>query len=423
LALSSAGCFGSRAQATNWEPVRGLDAFVEASVALPINPGTILAAGWVDDVGRGNLLCPTDARFREKFDCTDVILAQGGHADLVSASSNGSLADDRSQIRDATSDGDVILFRSDATNLVSSDFNEMPDLFKWKDGRTLRVNLADNGNEDRGSMGSSGQGPFSCIAWCGFGSLSGNGRMVVFTSWDDTLLENDSNGRPDVFLRDTWENSTMLVSRLGNQSGDDASYIAPFPSASITQDGSIVVFASHATNLGRVIVNSCPGRDSYLHAKTRACPHAYEWIDGDVRPLGLDTIIQDLVRAEYVSITPDGRYAFVYGAFREEDGSDIFRLERGTGVVKRITEDGASRSYPSFSPDGNRLVFSTGLAPTKLFLWDEVDGLRVLFSTNGTIAFPALDPSASRVVAMLDSASLGLKQAEQLWAAELEIER
>jgi Tol biopolymer transport system component len=59
-------------------------------------------------------------------------------------------------------------------------------------------------------------------------------------------VDNDTNGLQDVFLRDLFAGTTLLVSanRAGTGSGSGVSY-----SPAITQDGRFVVFVSTASDL------------------------------------------------------------------------------------------------------------------------------------------------------------------------------
>src|SRR5690349_24424525 len=76
-------------------------------------------------------------------------------------------------------------------------------------------------------------------------SLSGDGRWLAFTSDATNLVEGDTNGKLDVFLRDRQSGRTVLVSvaRDGGPS-DDGSDVA-----AVSDDGRHVAFFSGVTNL------------------------------------------------------------------------------------------------------------------------------------------------------------------------------
>ena len=78
-------------------------------------------------------------------------------------------------------------------------------------------------------------------------AISGDGRLVAFSSPATNLSAADIDPELDVFVRDTVANTTTLVSRAsgaGGAAGDDSSF-----GAAISDDGRVVAFGSHATNL------------------------------------------------------------------------------------------------------------------------------------------------------------------------------
>ncbi len=88
-------------------------------------------------------------------------------------------------------DGRFVVFSSGATNLVEDDTNKAVDVFirDLVAGTTRRISVATYGAETNGS-GSSDRP-----------SLSRDGRYVVFSSFDNSLVETDTNGKADAFLR------------------------------------------------------------------------------------------------------------------------------------------------------------------------------------------------------------------------------
>jgi len=71
----------------------------------------------------------------------------------VSVASDGSPANDRSELADISDDGRFVIFASFASNLVLGDTNEVPDVFLHEraSGETTRVSLGWNGVEANGS--------------------------------------------------------------------------------------------------------------------------------------------------------------------------------------------------------------------------------------------------------------------------------
>lgn len=74
--------------------------------------------------------------------------------------------------------------------------------------------------------------------------ISSTGRYVVFASDATNLVAGDTNGRRDIFLRDTVSKTTRLVSKPKSGGANGNSY-AP----QVSDDGRYVAYLSDATNL------------------------------------------------------------------------------------------------------------------------------------------------------------------------------
>ncbi len=98
-----------------------------------------------------------------------------------------------------SANGRKLLFISDADNLVPGDTNALADLFV-KDLRTGAVS--------RVNVGRSGQASGHTDS----GALSADGKVVVFSSWASNLVPGDTNGLPDIFVRDLGARTTTRVS-------------------------------------------------------------------------------------------------------------------------------------------------------------------------------------------------------------------
>jgi hypothetical protein len=164
-----------------------------------------------------------------------------------------------------TKDGRFVLFSSAASDLATNQFNySCLNLFLHdrQIGTTLLISQTTNGRAgDRRSI---------------FGSCSTNGRFVAFQSAATGLVPNDLNGVEDVFLRDTVGGTTHLISR--STSGGSAS--GPSYDAAISEDGRYVAFISDATNLTSWDTNGIPDvfiRDTVSNLTTCASPGAV-WV-------------------------------------------------------------------------------------------------------------------------------------------------
>ena len=90
-------------------------------------------------------------------------------------------------------------------------------------------------------------------------SVSADGRFVAFWSVATNLVENDTNGRHDVFVHDHKTGETTRVSV--NSDGIEGNSLSREPS--ISNNGRFVTFASSATNL--VSDDSSFTQDIFVH--------------------------------------------------------------------------------------------------------------------------------------------------------------
>jgi WD40 repeat protein len=168
----------------------------------------------------------------------------------VSVRTNGAQANDNCQNPRISGDGNVVVFDSEATNLVAGDRNGFSDVFvhDLATGVTSRVSLTNASGESNGDSYAA--------------TISSDGRYVAFESSATNLVAGDTNGLPDVFVRDRVAGTTERVNldSLGNQA--NGSTFTP----TISRDGRFVVFPSRASNLDP---NDTDGNtDIYLHDRT-----------------------------------------------------------------------------------------------------------------------------------------------------------
>ncbi|ANK91567.1 MULTISPECIES: TolB family protein [Rhizobium] len=158
---------------------------------------------------------------------------QLGMTTRVSVGSEGGQANFGGVEPSISGDGRYVAFRSDSSNLVAGDTNGTSDIFvrDLQLGTTTRVSVYSAGGEANG--------------FCFEPSISADGRYVAFTSEATNLVAGDTNGTPDVFVRDLQLNTTTRVSV--DSAGGEANYSSYEPS--ISADGRYVTFASDATNL------------------------------------------------------------------------------------------------------------------------------------------------------------------------------
>ena len=138
---------------------------------------------------------------------------------------------------DLSADGRYALFESTASDLVPGDTNQAADIFvrDLLSNSTVLVSISTNGGVGNG---------ISCSP-----AITPNGHFVAFVSAANNLVPDDTNGIPDVFVRDLEADTTTLVSvgARGRPPSPHLGYSSESPQ--ITPDGRYVAFYSTATNL------------------------------------------------------------------------------------------------------------------------------------------------------------------------------
>jgi Tol biopolymer transport system component len=165
-----------------------------------------------------------------------------GQTTRVSVSSSGQQGTGTSRNPSISADGRIVAFQSLASNLVPNDTNSAADVFVH-DRMTSTTTLV--------SVDSAGGQGNSTSATP---SVSADGSLIAFASGASNLVAGDTNGETDVFVHDRTSGSTTRES-LGSGGLEGDSYS---DSPSISGDGNIVSFTSHATNLVPGDVNGHP---------------------------------------------------------------------------------------------------------------------------------------------------------------------
>lgn len=78
-------------------------------------------------------------------------------------------------------------------------------------------------------------------------AISANGRFVLFESWANNLVANDTNETGDLFLKDLQTGKLIRVNT--SSTGAEAEGESNYMSTSVSADGRYVVFTSNASNL------------------------------------------------------------------------------------------------------------------------------------------------------------------------------
>jgi hypothetical protein len=154
--------------------------------------------------------------------------------EMISWDSDEVIGNDVSDYPAVSSDGNLVVFQSYATNLIAADGNSASDIF-LRDrslGTTVRVSTALVDPDPSGASF--------------YPTISNDGTRVAFISNAANMVPETTGGIWNVFLRDVSASTTELISRSvtsGFGGNADSLY------SRISADGNHVIFGSYATDL------------------------------------------------------------------------------------------------------------------------------------------------------------------------------
>jgi Tol biopolymer transport system component len=289
-------------------------------------------------------LVPGDAN-----DQSDIFVADRvtGSTTLVSVASDGTQANGSSFTPSISGDGDVVSFRSDATNLVADDDEGHVDIFVHvlSIGRTIRVSQRPNGrgaNEDS-------QDP----------SISADGRVVAFASLASNLVTEPVNATGlccDIFMHRISTGANVLGDPMRNGEGASDSFL-PVLSA----NGRYLAFGSWGCGIAKGVECLDESNVYELDMKTGAMTLVSRAYSGDV---GFGCGANPAISADgsQIAFISDGA-----NLVRHDTNSayDVFLRDLSTGVTTRVsvtskeaqTNGGLGRV--TMSGDGRYVVFQS----------------------------------------------------------------
>jgi Tol biopolymer transport system component len=285
-----------------------------------------------------------------------------GSTERISVASDGAQANFHSDEPAVSRDGRIVAFSSVASNLVPGDDNGSLDVFVHDraTGSTERISVASDGT----------QGNFHSER----PAVSGDGRIVAFSSEADDLVPGDTNDGRDVFVHDRATGSTERISVASDGTQGNTNSVLP----RVSGDGRVVAFVSFADNL--VPDDSNVSDDVFVHDR----------VTGSTERI---SVASDGTQGNNESFGPAVSRGGRIVAFSSEadnlvpgdsnDSRDVFVHDRATGHTKRVSvaRDGTQANDesrgPAVSGDGRIVAFTS-----------EADNL-VPGDTNGADDFEA----------------------------------
>jgi Tol biopolymer transport system component len=301
-----------------------------------------------------------------------------------------------------STNGQYVLFESAASNLVANDTNNASDVFvrDLVNGTTTPVSVNTNGWSGNGVSRNS--------------TMTPDGRFVALVSAATNLMPGDTNGIPDVFVRDLQAQTTTLVSV-----GATPNVFLPGSSESpeITPDGRHVAFYSTATNLVAGVTNM---GEIYVRDLTAgstiwasAGAHAiFQSVTGGTNEVSCNFSFSadgQFVGFEACSNPPSGSNSGIILRYNVQTGSTDLVCSNATVLVESFE----NIHNLDMTPDGRFIAFvanvgNGSLTNTAIYLWGAQTGTHTLVSAdkdtggpaNGICDFPVVSTNG-RYVAFL----------------------
>ncbi|MBL8142947.1 MAG: PD40 domain-containing protein [Acidobacteria bacterium] len=310
----------------------------------------------------------------------------------VSVTASGATGNGESGFPTISPDGSLVVFQSDASNLVPGDTNGVTDVFvrDLSGGTTQRVSI-----DERGAQATAASGLYRPSA------ISDDGRRVVFAS-SANLRDHDTSGYDDLYLHDRFGNTELLTYRSNGVGA--SSYPPPVPvrhlsGPVISRDGKWLAFESLASDLVEGDTNGSADlflRHVQRESTIRIC----------VNPRSGSTATADVPA---LAFSADARYAVfacaspALGPTDMNGATDIFRRDLVTGEVLAVSvrsdglamADGPS-AWASVSADGRFVVFRSsaadvvpGVSGTHVYVRDMTTGVTSLVDASPIGTAPA----------------------------------
>jgi hypothetical protein len=309
---------------------------------------------------------------------------------LISANTNGTGGGNGDSILGQVSaNGRYVVFQSDASDFVPGDTNGVTDIFlrDTYTGITRLISAAADGSFANGASTDPVMTP--------------DGTSVAFISAASNLVPGDTNGIPDVFVRDLITQTTWLVS-VG-ATGTNATMDTPV----MTSDGRYVAFASTATNLVSGVPATSQGevyvRDRLAGTTTWASTNAAAIALTDLRLSGAPSY--------HPRLSDDGKYVtFKTGGTNTTNATVILQYTLAIGTTTVINTNGIGWNVvenddygPEMTPDGKYVAYvqhegALNSGYSSVHVWDAQGGIDVLVSdpgSNGTIITTSQQPVLS----------------------------
>ena len=378
----------------------GGDSFSGAPGLSPDGRLVVFTSAANDLVPGGNSYYSLNVFLRDRLSNTTVLVSGNLSG---TGGGNGS-----SMLGQASTNGQFVVFQSDASNLVPNDTNNATDIFvrDLVAGTTTLVSAPISG------------GPTKLASTDPV--MTPDGRFVAFISRATNLVSRDANGIADVFVRDLVAGTNQLVSvNALLPSGVNNPFIV-MATPVITPDGRYVAFFSVATNLVPAVPGTTTG-EVYVYDRVAG---TMTWASTNAAAI-VSALFQQINAPSYhPQLSDDGRYVtFKTGATASSGVAVILQYDSvlGTTTIINTNEIGGAvdvdETYgPEMTSDGRFIAFAehegaTNSGYSSVHVWDTQLASDTLVSDDGsgvpantTSHTPNISPDG-RFVAFLSNAT------------------
>ncbi len=300
-----------------------------------------------------------------------VVETKNGAVTLLSATAAGVQSNGTSDSASLSADGSKLVFTSTASNLVAGVSGQQVYI---KDLHTGVVSLVSSSGSGTAGNGASTEA-----------HISADGTKVVFTSAATNFTLLDVNGNTDVFVKDL---ATGNVSKLSDGLLLNLAANGDSSSPSISADGSLVAYASQASNMSLLDLNGA--QDIYVkNTGTGLLSLVLSGSGGVVsnNDSFSPVISQDGSKIVFASTATN----LVSGDTNGVEDIFVYNINTGTTTLVSHSSAGVEGNQASFAPvfsdDANQVAFlstATNLAP------GATGGTQSLYVTNLTTGVTSL---------------------------------
>ena len=257
-----------------------------------------------------------------------------GAVTRVSTASDGTQADSYSTFGHFSPDGNEVIFRSNAGNLVAGGVKGYDEVYV-KNLTTGAISLVSERAPGTFTTGTDG-------------AFSPDGTKVVYTVLNSDQAHTESGDTGDIYVRDLSSNAaTRISSAMGGADSNGYSYGAQY-----TADGSKIIFNSSASNL---VAGDTNGAIDVF---------AYDVASGTITRLSTDAHGNQLSQgAVNFSLSPDGTEALFYTTTPGLVPADTTANTQNAFVVNFTTGQTAQVDTTATGQQSNDLGYGVTFAP------------------------------------------------------------